>query len=228
MRKIFLSLTLLLTFLTATAFAAEENSTQPVGENSTPPAEENSTSQAFEYTSQTYGFKIACPAEPKVVVNPFEDPNERGELLVFANDGMKILYGYQIKLDAFDNNAIPDLNKANKKTIDAYLEKLRQQNVYEHVEINNISPDNKAIFAVTAKEMEVELDDGEIGVLTADTQNAIAFFRTKSGRCISIQFITDTLDDEAVANFGKSVMSYRDATDLAMPDKKSDKKKSKK
>lgn len=220
MRKIFFALTVLLTFLTATAFAAEENSAQP--------ATENPASQAFEYTSQTFGFKISCPAVPKVVVNPFEDPKERGELLVFANDGIKILYGYQIKLDAFDNKDIPDLNKANKKTLDAYLEKLRQQNFYEYAEITNISPDNKAIFAVTAKEMEVELDDGEIGTATADTQNAIAFFRTKSGRCISIQFITDTLDDEAIANFSKSVMSYRDATDLAMPDKKSDKKKSKK
>lgn len=213
MKKIFLTLTMLLTFLTATAFAAEENS----------------TSQGFEYTSQTYGFKIACPAEPKVVVNPFENPKDRGELLVFANDGMKILYGYQIKLDAFDNKSVPDFNKANKKTLDAYLEKLRINEAYEYAEIGNISADNKAVFAVTAKEIEVKDDNGEVeGVLTAETQNAIAFFRTKSGRCISIQFITDKIDDEAVENFRKSVMSYQDATDLAMPDKKSDKKKSKK
>lgn len=213
MRKIFLSFTILLTLLTATAFAAEENE----------------TSTGFEYTSQTYGFKIACPAEPKVVVNPFENPQERGELLVFANDGMKILYGYQIKLDAFDDKTVPDFNKANKKTLDAYLEKLRVNDAYEYAEIGNISADNKAVFAVTAKEIEVKGDDGEVeGVLTAETQNAIAFFRTKSGRCISIQFITDKIDDEAVENFRKSVMSYQDATDLAMPDKTSDKKKSKK
>ena len=208
MKKIFMTLATLMIFLTATAFA-----------------EENQTEQGFEYTSQTYGFKILCPAEPKVVVNPFENPQERGELLVFANDGMKILYGYQIKLDAFDNKTIPDLNKANKKTLDEYLEKLRQQNVYEYVEVKNISPDNKAIFAVTAKEMEVELEDGEVGVMTAETQNALAFFRTKSGRCISIQFITDTIDDEAVKNFSNSVMSYQDATDLAMADKKNKKSK---
>ena len=209
MKKIFMTLATLMIFLTATAFAEEENQTE----------------QGFEYTSQTYGFKILCPAEPKVVVNPFENPQERGELLVFANDGMKILYGYQIKLDAFDNKTIPDLNKANKKTLDTYLEKLRQQNVYEYVEVKNISPDNKAIFAVTAKEMEVELEDGEVGVMTAETQNALAFFRTKSGRCISIQFITDTIDDEAVKNFSNSVMSYQDATDLAMADKKNKKSK---
>ena len=73
--------------------------------------------------------------------------------------------------------------------------------------------------------MEVELEDGEVGVMTAETQNALAFFRTKSGRCISIQFITDTIDDEAVKNFSNSVMSYQDATDLAMADKKNKKSK---
>ena len=210
MRKIFLSLTMLLTFLTATAFAAEENE----------------TATGFEYTSKTYGFKIACPAEPKVVVNPFENPKEQGELLVFANDGIKILYGYQIKLDAFDDKTMPDLNKADKKTLDAYLEKLRVNEAYEYAEVGSISKDNKAVFAVTAKEIEVKDENGEVeGVLTAETQNAIAFFRTKSGRCISIQFITDKIDDEAVENFRKSVMSYQDATDLAMIDKKSKKSK---
>lgn len=208
MRKIILTAMMLLMLFTATVFAEEE------------------TTQGFEYTSQTYGFKIACPAEPKVVVNPFEDPNKKGELLVFANDGMKILYGYQILLDAFDTKAVPDFNKASKKVLDEYLEKLRINEAYEYAEIGNIAADNKAVFAVTAKEIEVKDDNGEVeGVLTADTQNAIAFFRTKSGRCISIQFITTKIDDEAVDNFRKSVISYRDATDLAMPEKSGKKKK---
>lgn len=203
-----MTLAMLLTFFTATAFAEEEN--QVAG---------------FEYTSQTYGFKILCPAEPKVVVNPFEDPNKRGELLVFANDGIKITYGYQILLDAFDTKAIPDFNKANKKTLDDYLEKLRINEAYEYAEVVPVAKNNKGVFAVTAKEIEVKDDNGEVeGVLTADTQNAIAFFRTKSGRCISIQFIVDNIDDEATKNFRKSVASYQDATDLAMSDKKSDKK----
>lgn len=207
MKKIILTAVMML-LLTATVFAAEENQVE-----------------GFEYTSQTYGFKIMCPAEPKVVVNPFEDPNKRGELLVFANDGMKILYGYQILLDAFDTKSVPDFNKAKKKVLDAYLEKLRVNDAYEYAEIGNIAPDNKAVFAVTAKEIEVKDDNGEVeGVLTAETQNAMAFFRTKSGRCISIQFITDKIDDEAVDNFRKSVISYRDATDLAMPEKSKKKK----
>lgn len=208
MKKIILTAMMLLMMFTATVFAEEE------------------TTQGFEYTSQTYGFKIACPAEPKVVVNPFEDPNKKGELLVFANDGIKILYGYQILLDAFDTKEVPDFNKANKKVLDEYLEKLRINEAYEYAEIGNIAADNKAVFAVTAKEIEEKDDNGEVeGVWTADAQNAIAFFRTKSGRCISIQFITTTIDDEAVENFRKSVMSYRDATDLAMPEKSSKKKK---
>ena len=75
MKKIILTALMILSVLTATVFAAEDE-----------------TSQGYEYTSKTYGFKIACPAEPRVVVNPFEDPKKQGELLVFANDGMKILF----------------------------------------------------------------------------------------------------------------------------------------
>lgn len=213
MKKIFWGLTLILTLLTATAFAAEDESTK-----------------GFDYTSQTYGFKIICPtSDLKVVVNPFEDTSKRGELLVFANDGMKILFGYQITLDAFNNDAVPDFNKASKKILDAYIEKLKQNEAYEDAEVVKISPDNSGLFAVTAREIEVKDENGEVeGVLEADSQNAIAFFRTRSGRCISIQLIADKVTDELYDNFRKSVMTYRDATDLAMPTDTKKNKKSKK
>ena len=220
MRKIFMVTFLIATFFCMTVFAAEENSAT---ENS---AEENS--KGFEYTSQTFGFKIMCPAEPKVVVNPFPDPKKRGELLVFKNEGAEILYGYQIMFDAFDSNSVPDFNKAKKKTLENYLEKLKVTNAYEDAIVDNVTSDNKGVFAVTAKEIEIKNDAGEVeDVAVATTQNEIVFFRTKSGRCISIQLITVDLNNEVVLNFRKSVATYRDATDLSMGDSKSAKKSKK-
>lgn len=202
MKKIFFSLAMILVLMTATAFAAENVS-------------EKDDSKGVEYTSKTYGFKITCPTGFKVVVNPFEDPKKKGELLVFANEGIKILYGYQIALDAFDNS-VPDLNKANQKTIDAYLEKLKKNDAYEFAAVEKISKDNNCIFAITAKEIEVKDEKGEVeGVLEADSQNAMAFFRTKSGRCISIQLIAEKLDEEMITNFKKSVATFKDATELS-------------
>jgi len=209
MRKIFLLATLILTLLTATV-AAEEY-----------------TDKGFEYTSQLFGFKIMCPAEPKVVVNPFADPAKRGELLIFAvtPDGQDVAYGYMIQLDAFDNNAIPDFNKSKKSLIDAYIERLKITNAYEDAVLDNVWKGNKGIFAVTAKEIEIMDDQGEVeGVATATTQNLVTFFRTKSGRCISIQLITVNLNDEATINFRKSVSTYQDSTDLELAGKKSKKK----
>ena len=130
--------------------------------------------------------------------------------------------------DAFDSKNTPDFNKAKKKTLETYLEKLKQNNAYEDAIVDNVTADNKGVFAVTAKEIEIKNDAGEVeDVAVASTQNEIVFFRTKSGRCISIQLITVNLTDEVVMNFKKSVATYRDATDLSMENGKS-KKKSKK
>lgn len=208
MRKIFLLATFILTLLTATAFAAEN--------------------QSYEYTSEVYGFKIICPTKPIVVVNPFEDPKQRGELLVFANDGMKILFGYQILLDAFDDKKVPNFNKDKKKLIDAYLEKKRGENIYNFVEIQDVSKNNKGVVMVTSKELTAVDENGEEFTATADQQTAFALFRSRSGRCISIQLLSADLDKSDYEDFLKSVATYQDATDLAMPaenDKKSKKKK---
>ena len=227
MRKIFFVTFLLATFLCATTFAAEENSASETSTAETSAVEtQEETSKGFEYTSQTFGFKIMCPVEPKVVVNPFPDPKKRGELLVFKNDGAEILYGYQIMFEAFDTNSTPDFNKAKKKTLDKYLEKLKENNAFEDAIVDNVTKDNKGVFAVTAKEIEIRNDAGEVeDVAVATTQNELVFFRTKSGRCISIQLITTNLTDEIVMNFRKSVATYQDATDLAANDTKSKKKK---
>ena len=218
MNKLFLTLTLMLTLLTTTVFAAENSDENKV--------------EPYEYTSEVYGFKIMCPSKPAVVVKPFEDPNKKGELLVFANDGMKVLFGYVIELDAFDDKKVPNFNRDKKKIIDSYLEKIRQDNAYTYAEVVEIAPNNKGFVLVTAKEIEVKDENGEVeGTLTADQQTAFAHFRSRSGRCITIQLISASLDESDYNDYRKSVATFQDATDLSMPpadnnnDKKSKKKK---
>ena len=193
MRKIFLMVTILMLALTATAFADDG---------------------AYEYTSETYGFKITCPAKPIVVVNPFEDPYQKGELLVFANEGVKIIYGYQILLDAFTNESVPDFNASNRTFIDAYLEKMREDDAYEYVELVNVSKNNKGVMILTAKEIKIFDENGEVeGVLTADRQSAFTFFRTSSGRCISIQLLAEDFGEDNINDYRKSIATFRDAND---------------
>lgn len=221
MKKIFLMTALLLTFFTATSFAAEPQADQPA-----PTENQQESDNLTEYTSKVFGFKMVCPPNPVVIVNPFEKPEEHGECLVYQNDGMKILRGIQVKLDAFNTKDVPDFNKASEKTIREYLDKLKKANSYEVAELVNISKDNKGVFILTAKEIDVLDDKGEVeGTLVADSQIASTFFRTKSGRCIEIQLLSDDFGDDVMKVYRHAVATYRDATDLSGTKTGKDKKK---
>ena len=233
MKKLFLIATILLTLSFSTTYAAENDTAT---NNNNPPAQQTqqnqqnqqtlriSTEDFLTYTSQAYGFSIKCPFEPVVVDLRFEDPDRRGELLVFANDGINILLGYRIVLDAFDNQHVPDFNKADKAVIDNYIDVLKQVNLYEVATLQNISANNKGLFAITAKEFEVkDPKTGELQTVTASTQNAIAFFRTPLGRCVSVQLITNELSDNLLKAYQYSVASFNDPNPPVKPNKKSKK-----
>ena len=146
---------------------------------------------------------------------------------------MKILFGYIIELDAFDDKKIPDFNHDKKKIIDAYIERKKSENAYAFIAVETVSKyddkDNKGLVTVTAKELEIVDKNGEVvDSLIADEQTAVTYFRTRSGRCISIQLVAADLNDESFMDYRKSVSTYRDATDLSMPPVMPDKKSKKK
>ena len=217
MKKIFLIVIALVTFLTTTAFAAEDS--------------------FYDYKSARFGFSIKCPFEPlAVVVNPFPETEKRGELLVFeAGEGIKVKHGYIIELDAFNTNTIPDFNNDSEKIIDAYIDGQKKTNSFAVVDLANISKDNKGVLMVSAKEIQIDEDgDGNFdGVAVADTQTAVTYFRTpNSGRCIAVQLIADEITEDWLKAYQFSVASFKDATEMiGTPDasnKKADKKSGKK
>ena len=241
MKKFFLTVILILTMLTATAFAAENETAKDTGTTETAATAENAKNaetakneavkkfEPYEYVSETYGFKIMCPTKPIVVVKPFEDPKKNGELLVFVNDGIKVLYGYIVELDAFDSLQVPDFNNTKKGFVDGYIERKRGENLYSSVELLNITQENKGIVMVTAKELELTDDNGNVqGTATADEQMVIANFRTKFGRCISVKMIDVDLDDSDYKDFLTSLSTFRDAGEVLPDDSKDKKTKDKK
>ena len=231
MKKLFLIATILLTLSFSTSYAAENDAAtsnaDPQPAQSDQQTVKISTDDFLTYTSQAYGFSIKCPWEPVVVDLRFEDPNRRGELLVFANKGMDILLGYRIVLDAFDNRRVPDFNKGDKAAIDNYIDVLKQVNLYEVATLENIAANNKGVFAITAKEFEVKDKDGNIQTVTASTQNAITFFRTPLGRCVSVQLITNELSDNLLKAYQFSVASFNDPNPPVKNTGKSDNKSKK-
>ena len=225
MRKIFFLTALLMMILTATAFAEEV--AEPAAEPAADPAVAEMSDEPYIYTSEDFQYSIACPIKPLAVVqNPWQDPEKRGEMLVFANDGWTVQYAYLIQVNAFDSDKIPDFNKADKKTIDEYLEALKKTNGFGQAELVGITKDNKGIYAVTAETIEVlNKETGEVeGEFVADRQDVYTFFRTPAGRCVSIQLLTVNMDKVFVDTYRYGVASFKDNS---VADKKSKDKKDK-
>ena len=151
-----------------------------------------------EYKSGTYGYTIKCPFQPAAVTDlKFDEPAEKGEMLVFLNEGPEIVLGYRINLDAFPEQNAPDFNRDSQKTLDSYIEYLKTVNALDTAMITNIGKDNKGAFIVTAK--EITNDQGE--TITADNQIAMLIFRTKNGKRVSMQLLTTDFSQELVDAF---------------------------
>lgn len=196
MRKIFLLTALILTLFTAKTFAEEsDNVTIPVKD-------------FIEYKSLAYGYTIKCPFKPAAVTDlKFDEPANKGEMLVFLNEGNEIVLGYRIILDAFPDKNAPDFNKDDEKTLNSYLDYLKNINALDTAMITKLGDDNKGVFMVTAK--EIENDKGE--KVTAEKQIVMTIFRTKNGGRISIQLLTKEFNQDLVNAFLYSVSTFDDS-----------------
>ncbi|SFT74442.1 hypothetical protein SAMN02910356_01901 [Selenomonas sp. GACV-9] len=191
---------------TAPALAAEA---APAAE-----AEQAQTAKLdYTYTSKEYGFTIQCPQRPNVIPASLLYEGKKGEVLVFDNDGYNIKNAWVILTDAFDGAKTPDFNKINEEEAKKYLTELMNSNAYEGITLVNLSATNKAVYAVTAKEVEVDTDgDGKYDAkATADTQMAVTFFRGNKGGCYSIQLIDNpVLRGSEIKLFQQGVASFQE------------------
>ena len=190
------------------AFAAEQ---APAAATQAAPVQ---VTLPYTYTSQQYGYTIQCPQKPVGVIPAsalYED--KKGEVLIFDNDGYNIKYAWIVLTDAFDNKSVPDLNKLKEADAEKLLSRIMGSNGYEGIMLVNLNAKNKAIYAVTAKEIEIdENGDGQIdGVAKADTQMAVAFFRTEKGNRYGVELIDNPdLRASSLAAFQKGITTLKD------------------
>ncbi|MDD6382504.1 hypothetical protein [Mitsuokella sp.] len=185
----------------------------------------------YTYTSKQYGFSIQCPQKPVGVIPAsllYED--KQGDVLIFDNEEYNIKYAWIVLTDAFDDKKVPDLNKLKPQEAEKLLQGIMGSNGYEGIMLVNLTPKNKAIYAVTAKEIEIDTDgDGKADeVAKADTQMAVAFFRTPSGKRYGVELIDNPdLRASSLAAFQKGIATLTDSQDKAMA-KQANSKKNKK
>lgn len=166
---------------------------------------------SYVYTSSKYGYTINCPKKPNVIPASELYEGKQGEVLIFDNEGYNIKNAWVIIKDAFDDAKMPDLNTIDEAAAKSYLNGLMTTNGYEGIMLINRNAKDKAIYAITAKEVEIDTDgDGKPDVTAkADTQMAVTFFRGNKGGRYSVQLIDNpNLRSEAIAAFQKGVVSF--------------------
>lgn len=174
---------------------------------------QTATAEGYLYTSKNYGYTIVCPKKPNVIPASLLMEGWKGEVLIFDNDGYNIKNAWIVLADAFDKKKTPDFNKMNEAEAKKYLEGIMQSNPYEGVMVVNLTKNNKAIYALTAKEVELDTDgDGKPDVTAkADTQMAVLFFRGNKGGCYSLQLIDNpVLRDSEIVKFQNGAMSFNE------------------
>ena len=176
--------------LTQTSFAYAEEDAQPEQKSASVNAATAELSYAYESTA--YGYRIMCPKRPVGIIPAstlFE--NREGEVLIFDNEEYHIKYAWVILVNAFPEKALPNLNTVSPEEAATLLQKIMGSNGYEGIMLINLTDSNKAIFAMTAKEVDIDEDgDGTPDVTaTANNQMAVLFFRGENGARYGVELI---------------------------------------
>ena len=171
----------------------------------------------YVYTSERYGYTIKCAVKPVGVIEASDlyesDEGIVGEVLIFDNEEYNIKKAWIVIKDAFSDEAIPNLNQLSEEETASLLNNIKMNNHYEKTDLILQSENNKGIYAVTAKEVEVDEDgDGVIdGIATTDNQIAVMVFRGEYGGRFALQLIDNPeLRQNTIEEFINGVRSFRE------------------
>ena len=146
---------------------------------------------SYAYESAAYGYRIMCPKQPAFVIPSVELDGHEGEVLIFENEDYYIKHAWVIHVNAFPEDGVPNLNAISPEESVELLKGIMGSNGYEGIMLINLTEDNKAIFAMTAKEVEIDEDgDGTPdATATASNQMAVLFFRGENGARYGLELI---------------------------------------
>ena len=147
---------------------------------------------SYLYESKVYGYRMMCPKAPVgVIPASMLYEGRKGEVLIFDNEEYNIKNAWVVLVDAFSDDALPDLNTIDREQAETLLKGIMGSNGYEGIMLVNLTEYNKAIFAMTAKEIEIDEDgDGTVDATAkADTQMAVLFFRGAAGERYGLELI---------------------------------------
>ena len=167
----------------------------------------------YTYTSKEYGYTIKTPKKPNVIAANLLYEDKTGEILIFDNEEYNIKKAWVVIKDAFDGSKVPDYNTMSADESKKYLKDLVASNGYEGAMLVPLANNNKAVYAITAKILDVDTDgDGKPdATVTASSQNAVVFFRSANKKCYSMMLIDNPeLTDSAIEEFQQGLLTFAD------------------
>ena len=166
----------------------------------------------YFYTSERFGYTIKCPQEPIAVMDlSIFSPQEKGDILVFENDGYNLTKYWVVSPDAFANDTFPDLDKISKEDAENLFAHLMVERDYETVSLVPVNGHN-AIYAVTAKTIQIDSDkDGKIDQTIEAPQQSIETYLKgqKTNYCIVLTSKKALTQDDINA-YQYGLLSFRE------------------
>lgn len=153
----------------------------------------------YLYTSEKFGYSIKCPQKPLAVMNlSIFSPEEKGDILVFENDGYNLTKYWIVSPDAFSNDTFPDLDNITQEEKTALFTHLAVERGYETVTLVPIHGHN-AIYGVTAKNVLIDSDkDGKVDkTIEQPGQSIETYFKgKKTNYCVTLTSKTTLTQDD--------------------------------
>ncbi|MBR2215086.1 MAG: hypothetical protein IJ849_04935 [Selenomonadaceae bacterium] len=194
------------------------------------PVKTEAAGDAYQFVSEN-GYSILCPQKPMLVIPAGELYRDRvGDVLVFDREANNLKHAWIIVKDGFEDSELPNLNLATESELQPTLEKIQRTVGYESIKLIKITEWNHGVYAVTAKDVEIDTDGDGVPdrVGHSDTQMAVTFFRGNKGGRYRMELLDNPdLRDSSIKDYQYSLITFQELDEKELKDalKKAKKKK---
>lgn len=168
------------------------------------------TNAAYVYTSKDYGYSIECPQKPLGVI-PLIDPIQKGEVLVFQNDGYNILQGWIIATNAFDSAQLPNFDKMTAKEAQTYAANFVANSNGRYVSAQFLPvKKHKILYAVGPQDVFVDANAKDSAAKPVVSQRIETYIPGKKTNYVIVSFKTGDMTDQDRDNYKNGITSFQE------------------
>ncbi|WP_196602124.1 hypothetical protein [Pectinatus frisingensis] len=168
---------------------------------------------AYTYVSKEYGYSIECPEKPLGVI-PLVDPEQKGEVLVFKNEGYNILKGWIIATNAFDSNQVPDFDKMTAEDSQKYAAGLIENRGYQTALFIPLHG-HKVLYAVGAPDVYVDSNKNDKADIKQQTSQRIeTYIPGKKTNYVIVFFQSGEMSKQDITDYQNGLLSFKETADV--------------